>query len=56
VDTLAALAGPLDVSLDHLVGLDAAPAAPSATRAHATPPAAKPTAKRPRSRKAAPVG
>src|SRR5207302_7979785 len=44
VDTLAALVVPLEVSLDHLVGLSDAPAAP----------APQPT-KRSRPRKAAPV-
>ena len=56
VDTLAALAIPLAVSLDHLVGLSDAPAASSATRPHKAPQETKPPAKRPRTRKAAPVG
>ncbi len=55
VDTLAALAGPLEVSLDHLVGLCAPTAAPSATRAHEAAPDTTPTAKRQRTRTAAPV-
>jgi transcriptional regulator with XRE-family HTH domain len=55
VDTLAALAGPLAVSLDHLVGLCAPQAAPSTTRPHADAHEEKPPAKRQRTRKAAAV-
>lgn len=55
VDTLAALAAPLEVSLDHLVGLSDATAAPSAPRLQQAPQATKPSAKRPRPRKAVPV-
>lgn len=54
VDTLAALAGPLEVSLDHLVGLYAPTAAPSAARSRADTHETKPT-NRQRPRKAAPV-
>jgi transcriptional regulator with XRE-family HTH domain len=56
VDTLAALAGPLEVSLDHLVGLCAPMAAPSATKSHAPTTDAQSPAKRQRIRKAASVG
>ena len=56
VDTLAALAIPLAVSLDHLVGLSDATAAPSAPRLPKAPQATKPPAQRQRTRKAAPVG
>src|SRR5207237_10239517 len=56
VDTLAALAVPLEVSIDHLVGRSDAPAASRATRPHKAPQETKPPAKRPRTRKAAPVG
>ena len=56
VDTLAALAVPLEVSQDHLVGLSEAAAAPSAPRLPKAPQETKPSAKRPRTRKAAPVG
>src|SRR5713101_5131733 len=55
VDTLAALAGPLEVSLDHLVGLYAPTAAPSAPRPREDAHDAQPIAKRQRPRKAAPV-
>jgi|SRR6266581_9450290 len=55
VDTLAALVVPLDISLDHLVGLSDAAAVPSATKSHETTSDTKPT-KRQRTRKAAPVG
>jgi transcriptional regulator with XRE-family HTH domain len=56
VDTLAALAVPLEVSLDHLVGLSDATAASTTTRTRAAAPETKPAAKRPRTRKAASVG
>jgi transcriptional regulator with XRE-family HTH domain len=56
VDTLAALAVPLAASLDHLVGLSDATSASSAPRLQKAPQETKPPAKRPRSRKAAPVG
>ena len=56
VDTLAALAGPLAVSLDHLVGLCVAPAAPNADRSHEAAQDAKPTVARQRTRNASPVG
>ena len=48
VDTLAALAGPLAVSLDHLVGL-------SAPKTQEDTHAETPTAPRPRTRKTTPV-
>jgi transcriptional regulator with XRE-family HTH domain len=59
VDTLAALAVPLAVSLDHLVGLGATVATPKPVRTRqarqdAPDPAPQPT-KRQRPRKAAPV-
>jgi hypothetical protein len=50
------LAGPLEVSLDHLVGLCAPMAAPSATKSHAPTTDAQSPAKRQRIRKAASVG
>lgn len=57
VDTLAALAVPLELSLDHLVGLsEATAAAPNAPRLQQAPQATQPPAQRPRTRKAAPVG
>jgi transcriptional regulator with XRE-family HTH domain len=56
VDTLAALVVPLEVSLDHLVGLSDAPAASSTTRLPEDAHKEQPPAKRPRTRKAAPVG
>jgi transcriptional regulator with XRE-family HTH domain len=56
VDTLAALVVPLEVSLDHLVGLSEASAVANTSRPQAVPPEPKPPAKRPRTRKAAPVG
>jgi transcriptional regulator with XRE-family HTH domain len=56
VDTLAALAGPLAVSLDHLAGLCAPMAAPSATKSHAPTTDAQPPAERQWIRKAASVG
>ena len=56
VDTLASLAVPLAVSLDHLVGLSAATAAPRTPRTREAIPETPPPAKRPRIRKAAPVG
>ena len=56
VDTLAALVVPLEVSLDHLVGLSDAPAASSTTRPREDAYAEKTPAKRPRPRKAASVG
>jgi transcriptional regulator with XRE-family HTH domain len=56
VDTLAALAVPLEVSLDHLVGLSAATTVPSTTRLRAATQEPQSPAKRQRSRKAAPVG
>jgi hypothetical protein len=56
VDTLAALALPLAVSLDHLVGLSDATVAPRTTRTRKAAPETKPSVKRPRTRKAAPVG
>jgi transcriptional regulator with XRE-family HTH domain len=55
VDTLAALAGPLEVSLDHLVGLWDTMAAPRAASAHKAAHDTKPTPTRQRARKAAPV-
>lgn len=55
VDTLAALAVPLAISLDHLVGLSAATAAPRTTRTREATPGTTPPAKRPRPRKAAVV-
>src|SRR5262249_49595820 len=55
VDTLAALAVPLGVSLDHLVGLSTATAAPSPTKPHEDAHDTKPTGKRQQTRKAAPV-
>ena len=55
VDTLVALAGPLAVSLDHLVGLSAATASPSAATSREDAHETKPTRKRQRTRKAAPV-
>lgn len=55
VDTLAALAGPLAVSLDHLVGLSTATAAPSPARPREDTAEEKPPAIRQRTRKAAPV-
>ena len=55
VDTLAALVVPLEVSLDHLVGLSDAPAAPSVPRGHKAPQETKPPATRQQSRPAAPV-
>jgi len=51
VDTLAALAGPLVVSLDHLVGLSAVPPAPSATRPREALHTASPQATRQRASK-----
>jgi transcriptional regulator with XRE-family HTH domain len=56
VDTLAALAVPLVVSLDHLVGLADATDAPRTTRTRAAAPETKPSAQRPRTRKTATVG
>jgi transcriptional regulator with XRE-family HTH domain len=56
VDTLAALAVPLVVSLDHLVGLADATASPKTTRTREAAPETKPSAKHPRTRKAAPMG
>src|SRR5262245_59551826 len=56
VDTLAALAGPLAISLDHLVGLSDAMTAPSAPRMQQALQATKPPTKRTRPRKAMPVG
>jgi transcriptional regulator with XRE-family HTH domain len=53
VDTLAALAGHLAVSLDHLVGLPAPIATASATRLHEAAHDTTPPAKRQRIRKAA---
>jgi hypothetical protein len=55
VDTLAALAVPLAVSLDHLVGLDTTTVAPSATRPREAAQETIPPAKRQRTRKAAPM-
>jgi transcriptional regulator with XRE-family HTH domain len=55
VDTLAALAVPLEASLDHLVGLSDARSAPSATWPHKATQETKPRAQRPRTRQAAPV-
>jgi len=55
VDTLAALALPLEVSLDHLVGLCTARAVPSTTRQREDTHATQSPAKRQRTRKAAPV-
>src|SRR5437588_2355059 len=55
VDTLAALAIPLVVSLDHLVGLSTATAAPSTIKPREDAHDTKPTGKRQRPRKAAPV-
>jgi transcriptional regulator with XRE-family HTH domain len=55
VDTLAALVVPLEMSLDHLVGLSDATAAPSAPRLHKAAQETKPPATRPRTRTAAPV-
>src|SRR5712692_6489242 len=52
VDTLAALAVPLEVSLDHLVGLCTAMAAPSTTRPREDAHDTNPTGKRQRTRKA----
>ncbi len=52
--TIAAIARVLGVSIDELVRLPGA--GPSAAPAHATAPDAKPTAKRQRTRKTAPVG
>ena len=51
--TIAAIARVLGVSIDELVRLPGAD--PSAASTHATAPDAKPTAKRQRTRKAAPV-
>ena len=56
VDTLTALAVPLEVSLDQLVGLSDATAASTTTRTREAAPATKPSAKHPRTRKAASVG
>ena len=56
VDTLAALAVPLETSLDHLVGLSDATSASSPPRLQKAPQETKPPAKRPRARTAAPVG
>ena len=56
VDTLAALAIPLAVSLDHLVGLSDATAVPRHTQTREAAPQPTPSAKRQRTRKAAPVG
>ena len=56
VDTLAALAVPLTVSLDHLVGLSDATTAPKITRTREAAPETKSPAQRPRPRKAAAVG
>src|SRR5207253_4541059 len=47
VDTLAALVVPLDISLDHLVGLSDATAAPRTTRTRKATTETKPPAKRP---------
>ena len=55
VDTLAALAGPLAVSLDHLVGLSTATASPSAARRREDAHDEKPTRQARRPRQAAPV-
>jgi len=55
VDTLAALAVPLEISLDHLVGLSDATAAPRTPRRHKAPQETKPPATRQRTRPAAPV-
>ena len=56
VDTLTALAIPLAVSLDHLVGLSDATVAPRTTRTRKAAPETHPSAKCPRTRKAASVG
>jgi len=56
VDTLAALVVPLEMSLDHLVGLGATPSAPRAPRSQKAAPDPKPPAKRQRTRKDVPVG
>jgi transcriptional regulator with XRE-family HTH domain len=56
VDTLAALALPLAVSLDHLVGLSDATVASRITRMHKAAPETHHSAKRPRPRKAAAAG
>jgi transcriptional regulator with XRE-family HTH domain len=55
VDTLAALAVPLEVSLDHLIGRSDATTAPSTIRARADALESQRPAKRQRSRKAEPV-
>jgi transcriptional regulator with XRE-family HTH domain len=55
VDTLAALAGSLAVSLDHLVGLCTATAIPSTATPRDDTHDAKPTAQRQRTRKTAAV-
>ena len=56
VDTLAALAVPLEISLDHLVGLSDATAAPSVTRLSNAPQETPPPPPRQRPRKAASLG
>jgi len=56
VDTLAALARPLAVSLDHLVGLSTTMTASKPARARENTHDAKPTVARRQTRKAAPVG
>jgi len=55
VDTLAALAVPLEVSLDHLVGLCTATAVPRVTRQREDTHATQSPSKRQQTRKAAPV-
>ena len=55
VDTLAALAVPLEVSLDHLVGLSDATTVPSPARSYVAPQAPQHPARQQRTRKTAPV-
>ena len=55
VDTLTALAVPLAVSLDHLVGLSTATTAPSPTKRREDAHDTQPTGKRQQTRKAMPV-